>query len=233
MSHAETSKPSKPHAPGMSRWSLQTLGAFRFFADGVELTPPSLQKARALLAYLIWHRGTELSRERLVELFWPDAEPARGRSNLNTALWSIRRMLRAIDADSNAALAANKTRAIWLAQTSLDIREFEQNATAQDPDQHRRALELYQGEFLDGDYSDWSIAIREQMSRIYETLLSEAVSAGSDIVSAQRLIDRGNLDEAPYDLKKKAESRNPSCVAERCSSPLISVAAIDRFPRSM
>ena len=93
--------------------SLQTLGGFRFSVDGRELVAPPTQKARALLAYLVWNPSTEFSRERIIELFWPECDPERGRSSLNTALWSIRRSLRDAGTDPAGFLAADKTKVAW------------------------------------------------------------------------------------------------------------------------
>ena len=49
------------------------------------------RKTRALLAYLAYHRRTH-SRDALMELFWPEAEPAPARHNLSQALSSLKRL---------------------------------------------------------------------------------------------------------------------------------------------
>src|SRR5690348_653410 len=54
---------------------LRVLG--KFSLELAHITTPALstQKARALLAYLVAHRESEVARERLLEMFWPDATP--------------------------------------------------------------------------------------------------------------------------------------------------------------
>lgn len=180
--------------------TLQTLGTFRLSIDGKDVTSPATQKARSLLAYLIWNRGLELARDRIVEVFWPDCEPERGRSSLNTALWSIRRSLREGDAQAETMLNASKTRLLWQGDVTLDIAEFERRASDPQWTIRQSAISLYRGDFLDGDYGDWAITTRERANAIFEALLLEAVETDRDVASARLLIDRGTLDEAPYDL---------------------------------
>jgi len=184
----------------VNRWSLQTLGTFQFSVDGRELAPPPTQKSRALLAYLAWHRGTELPRERIVELFWPSAEPERGRSSFATALWSIRRCVGASGIDPDSVLSANRLRVRWLPEIALDARAFEELGASKAREDRHAALALYRGEFLTGDYSPWCAATRERVAAVYESLLARAVVLDADAASAQLLIAHGNLDEAPYSL---------------------------------
>ncbi len=190
---------------GKVRCSLTTLGAFRVSFEGVALAAPPTQKARALLAYLAWHQGTDLARERVAECFWPGIDPERSRSNLNTALWSIRRSLRDGGVDPEAALSANKRTLNWHAETELDVREFFALAASADIEGMRRATALYGGDFLEGDYDEWSVAQRERAGAAYETLLAKFVDRESDVESALLLIERGVLDETPYALVARAE----------------------------
>src|SRR6266852_1351613 len=50
-------------------------------------------KVGTLLAYLAYHRHRSHRREALVELLWPECEPAIGRNNLSVSLSSLRRQL--------------------------------------------------------------------------------------------------------------------------------------------
>ncbi|WP_310460266.1 winged helix-turn-helix domain-containing protein [Sphaerotilus sp.] len=68
--------------------------------DGLQIWVGSAQvldlprgKARALLLYLLRHRRRLTSRARLCSLFWPDADPASARNNLNVILHRVRRQL--------------------------------------------------------------------------------------------------------------------------------------------
>ncbi len=214
----------------MDALSLQTLGAFRFCADGRELTPPPTQKARALLVYLVLHRGVELSRESITELFWSDCTPERGRSSLNTALWSIRRALRDGGVDADAALTAKRAHVVWRLETDLDLRTFAEGAASDDVSSKRAAIALYRGEFLEGDYAEWSVAQRERAASTYDGLLADAVARDGDVASARLLIERGSFDEAPYATVAAAEldaGRRSAAAAlvERYRAVLVEIGA--------
>ena len=51
------------------------------------------QKNASLLAYLAFHLHLSHPREALIELLWPECDPAVGRDRLSTALTSLRRQL--------------------------------------------------------------------------------------------------------------------------------------------
>jgi len=105
---------------------LTTLGALGLTVDGVRVPRPATQKARAIVAYLVLHRRAGVARERLLELFWPDVDPARSRASLSTALNSIRRCFRSAGLDSSAFLVADKRVVRWTAETEVDLEELPQ-----------------------------------------------------------------------------------------------------------
>ena len=74
--------------------ALKALGEFALTCDGSSIPTLPTKKARALIAYLVMHRLADVSREQLLEIFWRDFDPERGRDNLNATLWSVRRALR-------------------------------------------------------------------------------------------------------------------------------------------
>jgi DNA-binding SARP family transcriptional activator len=118
----------------MGGCSLDTLGTYVLRIDGHAVGSPATQKARALLAYLVMHQGTEVARERLFELFWPEAEPERARNSLRTALYSIRRGLREAGADVEAILVANKSTVRWTLDTEFDVARLTALAESADRD---------------------------------------------------------------------------------------------------
>ncbi len=182
----------------MPACELKTLGAFSFRIDGRAVRSPATQKARALLVCLVMHRAAEVARERLVELFWPDSEPDRARESLRTALYSIRRVLRDAGCDPDALIYATKSVIRWNPETEFDAERLVEFAKRADSETHVRALALYGGEFLEGDYDEWAVAERERLAGVYERLLSRAHAASGDADVARRLIERNPYDEAPY-----------------------------------
>lgn len=76
---------------GISGCQVRQWGSFALTAcdDGRDVTP-RCRKARAIVAYLVSHAGTKISRERLAELLWGDREESHARASLRQALLEIR-----------------------------------------------------------------------------------------------------------------------------------------------
>ena len=198
--------------------------------DGQTLPPLSTKKARALLTYLVMHRGLEVARERLLELFWPEADPELARGSLRTALWSIRRSLRAAAIPSQRFFVATKAVVCWRADTEFDVETFKALAKQDDETARHAALELYRGDFLEGDYDQWAIEEREAIALVYESLLSKAVATSRDVAAAQRLLARNPYEEETYVALIEAELAagrrfSAATLAERCRAALAEIGA--------
>ena len=73
------------------RWYLECRGSFTVkHPDGHDVGPRG-RKARAILAYLVTHPGEHVSRDRLVELLWPERADSQARGSLRQSLLEIRR----------------------------------------------------------------------------------------------------------------------------------------------
>jgi len=174
---------------------LRTLGAFEFTIEGVTVARPSTQKARALLAFLVLNRNRSVAREEIIELFWPEAaDPENARQNLNTALWSIRRVIRDAGYDASSFFTADKFVVRWHAATALDAEEFERAASAGD----RGAVDRYRGDFLPGDYESWSVSQRERLLQRLEGALIQLVQNAADVNAARRLLELDPFNEPAY-----------------------------------
>ena len=208
---------------------LTTLGGFAFHVDAISMPSPATRKARAIMTFLVMNRHSETARERLLEIFWPDVDPERARASLNTALHSIRRCLRTVDIEATDFIVANKAIVRWVADTTVDALQFAGLAAGVDPAANRQALQLYRGDFLEGDYDDWAIAERERLGALYETVLARTVRTSKDTEAAQRLIARNPYDEEAYATLVEAElaaGRRASAASwvERCRNALSEVS---------
>ncbi|MDQ6824886.1 MAG: AAA family ATPase, partial [Candidatus Eremiobacteraeota bacterium] len=180
------------------------------------------------MAFLIMNRGTDSARERLVDIFWPDADPVRARDSLSVALWSIRRCVRTAGAEADQFLVATKSMVRWTADTTIDTLEFSELATRKDAASSQEALQLYQGDFLEGDYDNWTITERERLAALYESVLDRVVKTSGDSETAQRFIARNPYSEEAYAAIVEAElkaGRRSSAAAwvERCRKALSEV----------
>jgi DNA-binding SARP family transcriptional activator len=210
---------------------LETLGRFALKLGGLPVAPPSTQRAIALLVYLIVHADRAVARESVVELFWPNAEPDRARASLKTATWSIRRNIRAAGFDPDEMLFVGKQAMRWIGRTEVDVGDFTSLANSKDPNERLKALDLYRGDFLEGNYEDWVIEERERLAAIYERVLREAVERTANPTLAQRLVARNPYDEHVWGVLIDAELKvgrpmTARLLAERCREALREVGAV-------
>jgi DNA-binding SARP family transcriptional activator/predicted ATPase len=178
------------------RLSVSILGPWELRVDGRLLPRPSTQKAQSLLAYLIVHRSTAHSREKLAALFWPDADEDRAQRSLRTALWSLRRLLSDTDPETAEALDTSRFDVRWAphSEVAVDLEQFEQAARqwAQVRDEPQAAIPilqpavaLYRGPFLEGLYDDWCLDERYRLEEQYLSML-QALVIGLEAVGQYR-----------------------------------------------
>jgi predicted ATPase/DNA-binding SARP family transcriptional activator len=151
----------------MTVLELKLLGGLGLRQDGLPIADLKSQKGQALLCYLAVTRQT-VSRAALAGLFWPEKPEAEAYTNLRKVLarlkplWPylvIRRQTLALDE------AASHT---------VDVADFEANAAFKaDFDHQRLAVDLFQGDFLDGFYLDdaplfdeWMLAQRARLRHL-------------------------------------------------------------------
>ncbi len=163
---------------------LQTLGSvFVVGETGEPLGGAAAQRRTlALLAALAVAGDGGLSRDKILGLLWPEAEPERARHSLTQALYAARR---ALDADDlfmvNAVVRLNRRR------ISCDVTELE---AALDSGDLESAAALYGGPFLDGfflsgspEFEHWASLQRARLeARVTEALerLAEQAEAEGD-----------------------------------------------------
>jgi predicted ATPase/DNA-binding SARP family transcriptional activator/uncharacterized protein HemY len=150
----------------------------------------------ALLAYLACYCRQSHPREILMELLWPDVDPAAGRHNLRQALSFLRRLLEAPGREPGVVLVADRAVVrLNAAAVSTDVAEFE--AALQSAACARSALEraqrltdaaaLYRGELLPGYYDDWVFQERSRLAEAHFQALQQLVryhEGGGDLPRA-------------------------------------------------
>lgn len=152
-------------------------------AEGNPRSVPS-RTVLHLLAYLWIHRDAPQPRERLLALFWPEADTDKAQSNLRSALHYLRKAL-AADSDPNAFLEVDRATIRFRpdAPVWVDVDAFEAGITqaeaANDPNERVSELEaacrLYRGPFLDGGYAEWIFEERERMRGRYLKAVHELI----------------------------------------------------------
>ena len=154
------------------------------------------RRLRSLLAVLVAHAGQTLTRDMVLDLLWPDSDPAAAVNNLNQTVFQLRRLLDPgyRDGRSPAYLISNSETVQFNSDlVRTDLHEFRRLA-------HRRsgstfgtasgaedALDLIRGEFLsDVRYEDWAWTLATVVHNEVRTLLMP-VAAGKTRLDNQEL----------------------------------------------
>ena len=165
----------------------------------------------ALLGYLALERRPA-AREYLAALFWPDEEPAAGRSNLRRELYNLAQILPGCWQTEPQTVAFSPAD-----HTSVDIDLI---VDLQGQEHWQEAAELLGGEFLEGvhlsdneRFESWLLAERERWRERSCTILRHAAAEQSadgrfaDALSTVRLL----LQRAPWD---EAAQRQAMCLLD-------------------
>lgn len=189
------------------------LGAFRVLRDGIPVPKTAWQsrKARDLLRILVARRRP-VPREQLLEMLWPETDPAKSGTRLSVLLSTVRETL--APGPVARGPVCSDDRAVWLdpRQVSIDVEEFIAKAEAglsahrlRQPDrteQLRAAVNCYTGGFLEDDpYPEWAQPLAEELRVLHIAVLralSSRLRETGDVDGVVRSMIR-LLEADPYD----------------------------------
>jgi len=167
---------------------LRVYGGLTLERDGAPYSGPATQRRRLAVLAMIAASEAGVSRERLTDYLWPDADPARGRHSLDDALSGLRRELRSEDVFVGVATLRLNSEAL-----GSDLAD---QAAALANGDGERAAALYVGPFLDGfhvpgasDFEHWVETERSQRTREHARLLeglATGAAARNDAATAAR-----------------------------------------------
>jgi DNA-binding SARP family transcriptional activator len=213
---------SKPAAPAATipaaktaskRLRIRMLGRFEVEVDGVVVESWRSKRARQLCAYLALNRREDLSRHRLMGIFWPEHPEDRAENNLSLTVMALRRLLDG-ERSGNATLVPFRASAYALEPSNLwlDTDAFEEAASAAArleaaPDLEAaaasldEAIELYAGDLLPADvYEDWTVDLRQHLQDLHTDVLQRRAG----------LARRASDYDTSIDLNRRLLSRDPA-----------------------
>ena len=173
----------------MFSWRIHLFGKFSVEHNGDGPRGPGSPKVQELLSYLLIHRNRPRPREALAALLWGDISTDKSKKYLRQALWHLQTVLRHNSAESDQLLLVednwvqlNTGSEIW-----LDVAVLEEafvalkdkpgwRMDAKDKDMAQAAVQVYQGELLEGSYQDWCLFERERLQNMYLTMLFKLMS---------------------------------------------------------
>lgn len=116
---------------------IHLLGPFRLLWDDQPVPGFGQPRLQHLLAYLVLHRDTPISRQQLAFCFWPDTTDPQALKNLRTLLTRLRRALP--HADDFVTVTSQTLQQATLHEASL-IAEFEKLLSDTPPWQQQAPL---------------------------------------------------------------------------------------------
>ncbi len=181
--------------PGTCPPALPPLRIFGFGQGRVELGQAEIPRsawggaaARHLLFYLLTH--PPCPRDQIVADLWPEMPPHKVKTAFHTVKFRLHRALgrEALHFDGyRYSLHPDLT--FW-----FDVAAFEQLVKGQTPgsrvEQLQQAIDLYQDDFLQDDYTDWCIPFRE---RLREQLLDAIEELARLLLARRRVRDAINI----------------------------------------
>lgn len=185
---------------------MTTLKIFGFgklrlqYGEAILTTFPTRQ-VEELLGYLLLHQNTYHTREKLINLLWPDQFTSQARGRLSTVLWRLRTLLGNLDIPVEHYIQANRD---WITfkpkePVQFDIAEFQESIkkaiTSEDTKQEnalRSAVSAYQGELFEGVYADWCLIEREQFARLHIRAMGQLMSRLMNRKAYEDALEIGN-----------------------------------------
>ena len=148
---------------------VHLFGPFCVTAAGAPVRLALAGVTRDLLAYCFHHAERDLRRERLSDLFWEGADPARAKSALSSAVYRLRRALEPLP-DAVLRSDGDVLRLELGAEVTVDAAELaaaveEVGAGPEDgaPTRLAHALDDAEAPFMEGAVSEWALVEREHM----------------------------------------------------------------------
>jgi DNA-binding SARP family transcriptional activator len=163
---------------------VRFFGHFEILCNGEPAGLGRNGKALAIFKYLLANRDRRLSRDHLMESFWPESTPNKARSSLNVAICTLRKLLSNLSAglQNRILLEDDYYRLCPTVRVVADVEEFdfrydegrrlEKTARIEGAAQYDKAVELYRDDYLPEHlYEDWTMAERERLSNAYVDML--------------------------------------------------------------
>ncbi len=145
------------------------------------------QKVRVLLALLVLSRGRDISRDKLMDMLYPDSEFDAARKNLDSTLSSVRKAIKLPDGSCPYLIRRHKSLSIdasLLASDALELEEVCRMLLFNQPGQGgwsqlvKRVEDVFAGDLLPGDVGDPALdgARIEMRGRLVDALVAASLS---------------------------------------------------------
>ena len=174
----------------MPHLTVRLFGKLSFKCDDETVHGLDACKLQELITYLLVFREAPHSRESLAALLWGDNSTAQSKKYLRQALWQLQRVLGSQSHNKDDSVfhvapdwvSFNSDSDIW-----LDVAVFEQaftvarevtgkNLSVEQAHTLDKAINVYQGDLLEGWYQDWCLCERERLQTNYLMMLDKMMN---------------------------------------------------------
>ncbi|MDR9855833.1 response regulator [Paenibacillus sp. VCA1] len=129
-------------------------------------------KAPELFAYLIYNRDKMVSKQTLIDLLWPEQDMKKATTQLHTAIYQIRQMIKASGLQLQIKYHDEGYRLVW-GQVALDVDIWENSLRAAPPvtpetlPRHLLTLDMYAGDYLEEHRYIWAAPEQERIRLLW------------------------------------------------------------------
>ncbi len=237
---------------------VNLLGPFQIYLAGGRVQRDIPGQVQTVLKYLVSQQRRPVSRDTLMDLLWPDADPAVSSRRLRVLMHTLRRCLPCdhLGFSDLVVLSGNNFLLNPQARVWVDVEEFERHwhsgwrlsragHARQAVHEYEHAEALYTGDYLqDEQYADWTLLRREALRDAYATILTmlatisfEARDYTGAIIWSQKLLAQDECREDAYRILISSHSAlgqqsRAAYWCELCSRTLKRELAIDLSPET-
>lgn len=162
---------------------VNLFGKFRISINGITIPDSEwkTKKITGVLKYLLIFSSRTISKDRLMEAFWPEANRKQASTSLRSALYELKKVLAkygmstrliSLIFDEKKSLIDKGNELILDTDLFLSYNEKLRNLSKDDlckrKDTLEKLVDLYRGDLLEEDlYDDWTFADREEYKSIF------------------------------------------------------------------
>ncbi|MFB9274831.1 response regulator [Cohnella cellulosilytica] len=196
-------------APAANASCVRCFGQLRFQHPGAEEQVPKWRtnKVQELFAYLLHHRNRPIGRSVLLELLWPEIEESKGVQHLYTAIYHIRKTLKACGMDGISIHTGEPENGykLDLGDAGVDAEVWEDEVRrlgaldGNSAERYESVLDKYSGDYLEGYEYLWAEHERERLRLLWQLQMNKL----------GEFYERQGMPERAVGINRKIQQRCP------------------------
>lgn len=200
---------------------INGFGAFeaRILANG-ETVKWRTAKVEELFVYLLYHRGTTVRKEEIIDSLWSEGEPKNADNTLHTSVYKLKKIFKETGINISVKFSGGGYILDIGTDIDYDVASFETFITdgkglaKEDVCEFEKIVALYKGDYLEGKDYLWCMPERARLQKHFSDLAKQVAryySNSSNYSKAEQILLRSvrylPYDEDAYELLLKICSR--------------------------